>query len=47
MEEKVDELKIAAAILCKKEHKSKDELAKEYWEIYDALKERLRMPGVE
>ncbi len=46
MAEKMDELKIAAAILCNKENKSKEEIAKDYWEIYDALRERLRMPGV-
>lgn len=46
MEAKIDELMIAAAILCDKKDKSKEELVKEYWELYDMLRERLKMPAV-
>ena len=45
MKEKLDELKIAAAILCDKKDKSKEEIIKEYWDIYDMLRERLKMPA--
>jgi len=46
MEPKIDELLIAAAILCDKKDKSKEEIVQEYWDLYDMLRERLKMPGV-
>ncbi len=45
MEVQLDELKIAAAILCNKKDKSKEEIAKEYWELYECLRENLKMPA--